>query len=202
MKKILYCLLAIIFIASIIVTCILGVKVGFYYRSGEEIIFNVGKDINKEDIKTIGEEVFEGQEILVSKVELFNDSASIKVNSASDEQLENLATKLNEKYGCKLESSSFLVQDIKNVRAHTLIQPYIAPIGLATLIILAYYAVRFKGAGPMYKLLKCLIIFGILLFAAYALCRIPVGVYTVPTALLLYGLIITIYTARAEFVNE
>ena len=76
-KKIAYILLAIIIIASIIVTAVKGLNVDLYYNNGTLITFNVGTEIDLNDIKSIAKEVWPNKTTISQQVELFGDSASI-----------------------------------------------------------------------------------------------------------------------------
>ena len=126
-----YGLLIVIFIAAVIVTIVKG-----------------------------ADEIWDNQYVLIEKVELFNDSVSIKVNDYKEEDLQKLCDKVNEKYGKELKvEENFYAEHVSNVRLRTLILPYILPIGISILLILGYYAIRFKGTKEMIGLIKYLVIF-------------------------------------------
>ena len=199
-KKIIYIALAIIFISALIVTAVVGLKVDLYYADGYTVTFTVEKKITEAEIKDIAKEVFGDKEILVQGVELFEDSALIKTKEEiTQEQVQSLCDKLNEKYEVELSpTDNFTVTYSSNIRLRNVIEPYIIPIGLSTLLILGYYAIRYKGTKKMLGLLKYLVIVEGLLYSVYALCRVPVNELTMPLALLGYGIVISIYTAIAE----
>ena len=146
-----YGLLIVIFIAAVIVTIVKGINVGIYYAEGTTIKFTVsGEDVSVKDIKYIADEIWDNQYVLIEKVELFNDSVSIKVNDYKEEDLQKLCDKVNEKYGKELKvEENFYAEHVSNVRLRTLILPYILPIGISILLILGYYAIRFKGTKEM-----------------------------------------------------
>ena len=93
---------------------------------------------------------------------------------------------------------TFTAEHVSNVRLRTLILPYILPLGISLLLILGYYAIRYKGTKEMIGLIKYLVIFEGLLYSSLALCRIPFGVFTMPIALIIYLGVIVIYTAYNE----
>ena len=194
-----YGLLIVIFIAAVIVTIVKGINVGIYYAEGTTIKFTVsGEDVSVKDIKYIADEIWDNQYVLIEKVELFNDSVSIKVNDYKEEDLKKLCEKVNEKYGKELKQEEFYAEHVSNVRLRTLILPYILPIGISILLILGYYAIRFKGTKEMIGLIKYLVIFEGLLYSSLALCRIPFGIFTMPIALIIYLGVVVIYTAYNE----
>ncbi len=198
-KKICYIVLAIIFIAAIIITIAKGLNVGLAYGEGKTIKFAVtGEEVEVADVKKITDEVFPNRKVLIEKLELFNDSCSIKVKDFSDEELQQLAEKINERYGSELTVDNFFLDQVANVRLRTLITPYILPIGLSLLLIVAYYAIRYKGTKEMLGLIKYLVIFEGLLYSSLAICRIPYGKVTIPIALTIYILTVIIYTAINE----
>ncbi len=196
-KKIIYGLLAIVLLVDIIITAVVGLRVSLYYGEGYTISFSEKSTIEKADIEQIAKDVFE-KDYLVQNVEFYNDSALIKVKNVSDEQLSNLATKLNEKYSSTIESSDLKVEHVQNVKIRSIVEPYVLPLIIATLLILAFYAVRYRGSKQMLGLLKYLVIAEALLYSAYAICRVPVNTMSMPVAFTLYGLVILVYTFVGE----
>lgn len=198
-KKIIYIALAVIFIISLIITVVTGLEVDLNYTQGHTVTFTVGKQINMDDIEKIANEIFGKNQCKVQKVELFDDSALIKTkNEITPEQLESLCSKLNEKYEVELSTDSFAVSSVTNVRLRNIIEPYIIPIGITTLLVVGYYAVRFKGVTNMLELLKYLVIAEGLLYSLYAIGRVKVNELTMPLALVVYTLVIIIYTVVCE----
>lgn len=201
-RKIAYIVLAIIFIAAIIVTITCGLKVDLNYSEGENITFTVGKTITTDQIKEIANEIWGKNNYLVQEVELFGDSARIKVKSVTDENIEQLTNKINEKYSTELKTSDFDIEHVMNTRLRNVIEPYIVPIGIATLLILAYYAIRFRGTMKMINVLKYIIIAEGILYSVYALIRVPVNSLTMPLALIAFTMVVMIYTALSEKATE
>lgn len=196
-KKIIYGLLAIVLLVDIIITAVVGLRVSLYYGEGYTISFSEKSTIEKSDIEQIAKDVFK-KDYLVQNVEFYNDSALIKVKNVSDEQLSNLATKLNEKYSSTLESSDLKVEHVQNVKIRSIVEPYVLPLIIATLLILVFYAVRYRGSKQMLGLLKYLVIAEALLYSVYAICRVPVNTMSMPVAFTLYGLVILVYTFVGE----
>ena len=198
-EKILYIALAIVFIVALIITAVLGLRVDLNYAEANTITFTVGKTINVDKIKEIAENVFDSKNILVQQVELFGDSAIIKTKEeVTDENIADLCTKINEKYETELTTSDFAVSHISNTRLRNVIEPYIIPIGLSTLLIVGFYAIRYKGTKKMIGLIKYLIIAEGLLYSLYAIGRVQVNEMTMPIALALYTLVIVLYTLKNE----
>ena len=202
-KKIIYIALAVIFLISIIITATIGLRVDLNYAQGHTVTFTVGKEIKIEDIEKIADEVFGKTKFLVQRVELFNDSALIKSEEEiTAEQLELLCNKINEKYEVELTTDMFEMDYLTNIRLRNIIEPYIIPIGISTLLIVGYYAVRYRGVSKMLELLKYLAISEGLLYSLYAIGRVQVNELTMPLALVVYTLVIAIYTYHCETKKE
>lgn len=199
-KKVLCIIFVIICIIDIAITTSKGLNVGLYYGEGYDITFSES-NINLKEIKSIAKDVF-GNNFVVQKVEFFNDSCMIKVKSVNDDQINNLCTKLNEKYSSELKSSDIKVEHVSNVRVKNIIEPYIIPTILSLLILLGYYAVRFRGASQMFGLVKSLIIADVLIYSVYAIGRLPVNVLTMPISIIIYVLVVLGYTVYSEKQKE
>ena len=201
-KKVIYSILVVLFVAAIIVTVVKGFKVDLYYAEGEVVTVNVGRDINLKEISGIVKDIFKGQDILLQEVEMFKDSFSVKTTKVTEEQLNDLVKKIKEKYGSKLSRNNVEVDHEKNVHLMDILKPYIAPIGLSLVFILAYYAVRFRWSAYMYNLIKYLIIVGMFTYSVIVLCRIPVSLITMPCLLAIYSLVVILHAARSEYLNS
>lgn len=199
-KKILCIIFVIICIIDIAITAIKGLNVGLYFGEGYNISFSES-NINLKDIKSIAKDVF-GNKFVVQKVEFFDDSCIIKVKSVNDDQINNLCTKLNEKYSSDLKSTDVKVEHISNVRVRNIVEPYIIPTILSLLIVLGYYAIRFRGASQMFGLVKTLLIVDVLIYSVYAIGRLPINVLTMPILIITYVLVVLGYTVYSEKQKE
>lgn len=200
-NKIIYGVLAIIFITSIVITFVKGVNVNIYYGEGELITFTEKDKIDINEIREIAKEIW-GNNCTVQNMEFFNDSAVIKVREYNEEQLNQLKDKINEKYSSELKIEDFEIEHVSNVKIRTLVEPYIIPVGLSLLIIILFYAVRYRGARKMLELLLYLIITEGLLYSVYAIGRVPFSSTTIPLAMCLYALTVLVFTAKLENHNE
>ncbi|MBR3134572.1 MAG: hypothetical protein IKG56_03835 [Clostridia bacterium] len=196
-NKIIYILLAVIFAVAIVMTFVKGLNVDLYYGEGYTISVTEKDSINIDDIKQIVEEIW-GKEYIVQRLEFFDDSAEIKVKEYDDDKLTQLKDKLNEKYESELEVSDFKVEHISNIKLRTLVEPYIIPIGLSLLLVMAFYAIRYRGARKMLDLLVGVVAVEGLFYSLYAIGRIPFNSMTLPIAICLY--IITII--KTSFSSE
>ena len=110
MKKIVKIILIFIIIIGIICMATLKFNIGLKYSNNVQLGVNIGKDFDIKDIKSIASEVFENQRVIVQYIELYRDMVKITVEDATDEQIELLNNKINEKYEIENEVSS--IEDV------------------------------------------------------------------------------------------
>ena len=84
-SKIISIILIIIFIIAIVLTGIRGLNVDLNYSEGVSILFNLNQQFNTKDVESIAREVWPDGQIIVQKVEVYDETALIKVSSVNDE---------------------------------------------------------------------------------------------------------------------
>lgn len=197
-SKILCVILVIIFIAAIISTAIRGLNVSIEYAEGTSIVFDLGKQYDKKDIKQIAKEIWPKESIFVQKVEVYDESVLIKVSQVNDEQLDNLATKINEKYGLELKKEDFTILYNSNNKIRDIVKPYIIPLIIATALIVVYYSIRFKGVKEILEFLLSLVAVEGIIYSIYALAMLPINIITMPIVMIAYGLVTIFVTLKNE----
>lgn len=189
-KKIAYIVLACIIIIGIIVIAFAGFNVSLKYSPNKQVSVYIGKEFESNDIKNIVKEIIGNNKVIVQKVELYEEIASITVKDITDEQIEQLNSKINEKYS--LENT--VKEDIKvtqnsNLRIRDIAKPLIMPTALSLVIILIYAGIRFRKIDILEVLVKILgmNVLAIALFISIiAIVRIPVNALTIPMCLAIY----------------
>lgn len=205
MKKIVYAVLAVIIIIGIIVIATVGFNVDVIYSNHREVKVYAGKDYDINEVNQIVNEVIPDEKVVINNVEKFNDSFVIKAKKISDEQLEDLKQKISEKYEISEENkdSMITVSDVGSLRIRDLIRPYVVPVIIATAIILAYMAIRYKKLGIVKVILQEIIVLtiaGSLLLSIIAITRCPVNRLFIPAGLTVY--ILTIITTNLQFTKQ
>ena len=199
--KILYIFIAIVIIAGIVVGCTAKFKFSLAYDDSNRIEVYIGKDYTKSDVESIAKEVFGTNDVLIQKIEFFNDSVAITVRESNDEQLNNLVTKINEKYETSLTKDDLTVVEIPHYRGRDLMANYVWPIAISAVLIILYELIRFRKIGVL-KIAAKLIIWPIVIEALYlsvlAITRIPISYYTLPLGIILAVLTLTIITYKNE----
>ena len=206
MKKVICAILACIIIVGAIITLTIGLKADITYSKNVEIDLYTGKAVDIKEIKGIAKEVFQNERMIVQNIELFDDMISIKMKKKSDEELkekiEQLKTKIDEKYGTNLdvENDITIVHNPK-IKLSSILKQYIAPITVSFVIILVYAIIRYKKLGMM-KVSGKYLLYTLIVEAVYlsilAIIRFPINRGVVPIGLILY---ITTVTSLS-FINE
>lgn len=197
-SKILCVILVLVFIMAIISTGIRGLNVDLNYGNGVSLVFDIGKEFENSDIKNIAQEIWNDGKTVVQKVEIYDETALIKVKEANNEQIEKLANKLNEKYELDLKGADITVLYNSNYRLRDLITPYIVPALIGIVLIVVYYSVRYKGIKEILQLLLTLIAVEGIIYSIYALIQIPINFLTMPIAMIAYVSVVTGVTIKNE----
>ena len=205
MKKLIYAILACIIIAGVVITLTIGLKVDLIYSKNAEIDIYVEKVVNIEEIRAIAKEVFPNEKVMVNQIELFEDMVAITVTDRADEnlkdQIEQLKTKINEKYGSDIETADITIIHNPKVKLSSIIKPYIAPIAISAVIILVYVIVRYRKLGIIKTALSYLLYTGAVqavFFGVLAISRFPINRFVVPGVLMLYIITITALSFKNE----
>ncbi len=202
-KKIAYIVLACIIIIGIIVIAFAGFNVSLKYSPNKQVSVYIGKEFESSDIKNIVKEVIGNSKVIVQKVELYEEIVAITVKDITDEQIEQLNVKINEKYG--LENT--VKEDIKvtqnsNLRIRDIAKPFIIPVAISLAIILIYAGIRFRKINILEVLGKIIgmNVLGVALFVSIiAIVRIPVNALTIPMCLAIYVVVsLTVFNELEE----
>jgi len=205
MKKVVYIILACIIIIGTVITTTMGLKADLIYSKNAEIDIYIGKQVNKEEINDIVKEVFSEKKVIVQQIELFGDMVSITIPEKSDEelktQIEQLNTKINEKYGTENKAEDIKVIHNSKIKLSSIIKPYIVPIAISALVILVYVIVRYRKLGILKTIVSYVLTVGAVeavFLSIIAITRFPINRLVIPIGLLLYVTTITIL----GFLNE
>lgn len=99
-KKLLIVSIIVIIIAAFVVAAV-GYNVELRYKNHVSIVVPIGEKISLDEMKKITNEVFSKKEVAMEKSGLYDDEVVIRVAEVSDEQIELLKNKVNEKFNVK-----------------------------------------------------------------------------------------------------
>ena len=188
-KKILIILAVIIAIAGIAMIAVKGFNYGILYSNTQRLNIYFENNFEIKDVEQIAKEVL-GNNIIVRKGNLFGTVASITASEITDEQKENLITKLNEKYEIEIDKEKDVVtMNVPQTNMYDIISSYITPSIIIFILVLVYSAIRFKKQGivkslviPMLSTILVLAVY----VGIYAIARIPVNDLFMVFAMLLF----------------
>lgn len=188
-KQLKIILIALVIITGIVMIAVKGFNFDLKYQNAQRVELYLKTEFNISDIRQITDEVFGNQKVMIQKVEVFEDSVYIMTTSISDEQKNNLITKINEKYETELTTEDTTVEDIGHTRGRDIIKPYIIPFAIAVIVVLIYLGIRYYKlsiAKVIAKSIGIMALAQILLFSIIAITRIPIGRLTIPMVILVY----------------
>ncbi len=178
----------VIIIIGLIMLFVKGLNYGLMYGKNTTVELYLKTDFEFSDVKNIITEIF-GNKVKTRHVNNLDYDILIITKEAQDEKLESLVSKINEKYSLDLKKDDLLVTNNANVGIIDLISPYILPVCLTSIMILAYFIIRYKSIGifniSVYTILTIILV-QLLLLSVYAIARIPINEYTMPASLVLY----------------
>ena len=175
-------------------------KINEKFAVKQEIIVSAGKDYTVEDIQAIANEVFSKENMVVEKLSEDETYVTIESGIVSESELENLNNKINEKYGLKNNVDSINAsqvienKDMSRVRLTDMAKQYIFYTIIATVLVLAYFAIRFRKIGVIKVLgstIFSLIFAELLYMAIIAITRFPINKLAIIAAFTIYLVILT-----------
>lgn len=199
-KKIIAIIIALIIVVGMAITLTIGLNFELKYQATKKVELYLQKEFDINDIKQITDETI-GNEVIIQKIEVYEDSVSIMAKDITEEQKTNLVNKINEKYGTEIKTEEVSVQSIPNTRGRDIVKPYILPFVISTAIIIVYMAIRYRKLGIGKVILKTAlmtILLQLILLSVMAITRIPVGRLTIPLVITVYMLTLVGLTTKFE----
>ena len=199
-NKVLILVGIIIIIIGIVITVTKGFNFDLRYEGGKRIELNLQKTFESSDIKQIAKEVT-GQDVVIQKVEIYEDAVSILSKDITEDQKNQIVTKINEKYGTEINAENTEIITVPHTHLRDLAQPYIIPFVIATVVILIYIGIRYYKLNIIKTIAKTIgivIIWQVILYSIMAITRIPIGRLTIPLTLTIYMLSFVYCTTKFE----
>ena len=189
MKKVMQIILICLMIIGIIVISTVGFNVGIKYSENMQINIYIGTEFNVLDIKKIAKEVFNNKKVLVQQVELYKDMVQITVKNATEDEINNLNNKINEKYNIGNNREDLTVTNNPNIRLRNIIKPYIMPIALVSILTIVSAMIVYRKLGIwkiLYETTITIVGFQAILSSLYAVTRLPINRLTEVIAMIVY----------------
>lgn len=189
-NKITLLLLMLLIISGIVTLFIAGFEKSIQYKEGTRIEVYISRGYEKQDIINIAKESFLEKEFVFEEVEKLNQVASIKIEEYTKEELDDFKTKICKKYDIKEDSLELHEISLPTTKISTIVEPYIFPTVLVTVLSLIYVLfINLKSENKWKKVLKILLILSLILstyFSLILISRLPFGNFTMPLALAIY----------------
>ena len=200
MKKIVYAILICIIIAGIVIIATIGLNADIIYSKNVEIDVYLGKTFEKNDIKNIVNDVFPNERVIIQEIEMFGDMFSITLaDNRSEEELntkvEELTTKINEKYEVELSEDDIDVVHNAKIRLSSIILPYVYILAIAIVLVLVFVGFRYKKLGVIKTLATYLLSIAaseLVLLSIIAITRFPINRMVIPAGLLVFVVVVTV----------
>ena len=130
-----------VFLIIVFVATLYKLNSDILFTAHKQIDISLGQEYKDEDILNILKEVVGDRKVKVQKLEVYEDMVSISIKEISDEELENLNNKINEKYNQENKVEDLKVTEIPKVKFSDYINPYIKPFFIALTLIVVYVGI-------------------------------------------------------------
>lgn len=195
-----YIVIALVIIAGIAMVAVKGFNVELRYRANKKVELAIGEIVDVEKIQEKADEVFGKGKAVVQIVEVYKDTVQITAADISEEQKNSLVEKVNELYpqeateegkepAALLDASKIKIGGTENARLRDFLKPYVIPVLAATVVVLIYYAIRYRKLGVakvFFKSALRIVVPQLVLLSVLAIVRFPMGRLTAPLVLLVY----------------
>ena len=196
-KSIICIVIAIIIIAGVIIGALKGFNIELFYQSKESVVIsnNTGLDVSK--IEEISKSVLGDKRVVVQEVERFGNSVQITSTSISDEEKQNIITKINEEYSLDISADEVTKTEVPATRIRDILNPYILPGSISIIVILLYFIIVYHKIGiykVVFKTILIPVITEVTYYSIIAITRLPFGRIVNAIALGLYIVSISMLT--------
>lgn len=183
-------LISVLILAGLILLFMKGFQKDIIYQPGTRIEIYFPKGYNGQEVLGIAKECFANREIALVEVEKLGQVAGIKLKDYTEEEFNNFKKKIQDKY--VLDENELQVEEvtITTTRISSLVEPYILPASLITILTLVYVFIRNLKEKNKWKILcKTIFIIAIPLacyFSILLILRLPFTTYTLPITFAIY----------------
>ena len=188
-KKIIAIVLIVaIILGGIVVVSTLGFNKELRYGQSQSIDIYVEKEIDKNKIKNIANEVL-GTENLVQTIEIYQDMVTIRAKSISEEQKNNIVNKVKENYEFEQTAEKTTIDTVSATRIRDMYKQYIVPFVISGVLVVVYISIRYYKKGILKVFTNAVavpVIAELLLLSLIAIARIPVGRFVPVLVILMY----------------
>ena len=190
-------IIALIILAGIVVVNIYGFNKELRFSQSQRITINVEQKVDEKQIKTIANEVL-GMHNMVQTIEVYEEVVSIRAESITEEQKNNIVNKVKEKYEFEQTAEKTTIETIPLTRIRDMYKKYVLPFAISIIAVAVYMVIRYYKKGMWKVLARTVFIPTIaeaLLLSWMAIVRIPIGRFT-PVLIILAYIVSILYVIK------
>ena len=199
-KIIAIAIIALVILAGIVVVNIWGFNKELRYAQSQSIDINVEQQVDVSKVKNIANEIL-GLSNMVQTIEIYEDTVSIRANSISEEQKNNIVNKLKETYEFEQTADKVDINTVPATRIRDMYKQYVFPIAISAIVVVIYMAIRYYKKGILKVVARTVaipLVAQLLFFSIVAITRIPMGRF-IPTFVILVYIASVMYIIK---INE
>ena len=187
-KIITIAIIALIIIAGIVVINIWGFNKELRFNQSQRIDIYIEQQVDKDKIKNIANEVL-GTSNMLQTIEIYEDMVTIRAKNISEEQKNNIVTKIKENYEFAQAVEETEISTVPETRIRDMYKQYILPFAISGVLVVAYMMIRYYKKGMLKVFTKTVavpIVAELLLLSIIAITRIPMGRFIPIMIILVY----------------
>lgn len=176
-KIIAIAIIALVILIGIVVVNIWGFNKELKYKQSQSIDIYVEQEVDNAKMKEIANEVL-GEKNIIQTVEVYKDMITIRAESISEEQKNDIVNKIKENYTFTQTAEDTTIKTVPETKIIDMYKKYILPFVISEILILIYMVIRYYKKGILKVLAKtiCVPVVGeLLLLSIIAITRIPLG---------------------------
>ena len=180
---------ALVILAGIVVINIMGFNKELRFSQSQSIDIYIKQEVDKDKVKNIVNDVLGSENNMVQTVEIYKDMVTIRAKEITDEQKDNIVSKLKENYEFEQTAENTTVKTVPATRIRDIYKRYIIPFTISGVLLLIYMAIRYYKKGILKVLGRTIIfpIFGeLFLLSIISITRMPVGRFTPVLVIAMY----------------
>ena len=181
-------IIALIIFAGIIVIATVGFNKEQKYLETQSIDIYIEQKVEYSKIKNIANDIL-GKNNTVQIIEIYEDMVTIKAKQISEEQKNNIVTKIKENYEFEQTAEETTINVLPETRIRDMYKQYVIPFIISEILVLVYMLIRYYKKGILKVMAKTVItpiIAELFLISVVAILRIPVGRIIPVLAILVY----------------
>ena len=174
-------IVVLVILIGIVVVGIWGFNKELRFEQSQSIDVYVEQSVDESKIKEIVHESLGGANSMVQTVEIYKDMVTIRAEEITEEQKNNIVSKIKENYEFKQTAEDTTIDTVPATKIVDMYKKYVLPFAISGILVLVYMVIRYYKKGILKVIARTVAIpvFGeLFLLSVIAITRIPVGRFT------------------------